>query len=1452
MKYSIFGLFFLCIISSLSAQPICEVKEFSANDGLAQSIVTGIRQDRKGFLWLSTWNGINKFDGYTFKNYKPSSQKEFAERNNRITFMAETLDGNIWCQTYDSKAYIFDCQKEIFVDVLQETEKEIQKNILVRHIYTFDDGVAWVVCEDGYCFRVNELHHDEKDSLTLYNTFNGGLKGNHILNIFQDSDKDEWILTDKGVTIIGDKKINNDFPFKLLHEHQGKIYLLSTSEKLAVYLPDKESVRFMEIPFPVNALYSLTSLRNNLLALATDNGVILYDPTADTFRQIDVKTKTQPSNIVLSIYEDKVGDCWVFTSSLGVMRINLETGEKQHLFTPEDEVVDYGRDSRNLIFEDNQGTLWVLPSKGNLGYFDREVKQLKTFYTESNNPLSSFTPLVRYSHEDQQGNQWIVGARGIKKMTFYPSIFNIKQMDDKGTEVRAFLLDQSKQLWVSSKSGCIRIYHPDGSLKGNLTPQGIITAKEIKFDANIYCFHQESDGTIWMGTKNNGLYQLRKRGDHSYAVKKFVHDNDDIYSLSSNDVYSIFTDSNGNTWVGCYGGGLNLLKKEGGGVIRFIHNKNELKNFPTEGYLNVRIISEVADSVMLIGTTSGIISFSNRFSQPEEIKFFQHKHNGSANAQFSMVGRDVMDIFTDSKGNTFVLTFTGGINKIVSDNLLNERICYKSYTTKDGLPSDLVLSMMEDDTGQVWVVSENALSKFDVENETFDNYDKTFLRYDFCFTEAIPTLNAQKQLVFGTDVGILEVAPEKLRKSAYVPPLAFTDLKIHGRQLKIPIDDIETLSLSPSQRNITVYFAALDYVRPEEVQYAYRLKGLEEQWNNSDKNRSVSYINLSAGDYQLEVRSTNSDGVWVDNVRTLPITVLPTFWETGWAWLVYTIALILFTFTAVYILFYIYRLRHEVRMEQEMSNIKLRFFTDISHELRTPLTLITTPITEVLENEPLTSSARKHLNLVHKNTERMLRLINQILDFRKIQNNKMKILAEKTELVHFISKVSESFILIAEEKDIDYVFQSSIDEVYLWIDRDKVEKIIFNLLSNAFKYTLPGKSIGVYLDAKNEEVSISVKDEGIGIDSKKLESLFKRFETLGKSNMMQPSSGIGLSLVKELVEMHHGKIRVESELDKGSVFCVTLPLERNVLEKDERIEFILTDSVDEKDLTVHPLLPSVEVERLEPESKGRLLKERETILIVEDNVELKILLESILKDRYNVVIASDGRDGLEKVTKILPNMVISDVMMPVMDGLEMIRQIKANREICHIPIIILSAKSSLDDRIEGIEQGIDDYITKPFSASYLRARVAALLAQRKQLQELFMSKLSDSNLQDTGILEPSKPQIMPYDEQFIKQVMDFMEKQMNNSELIVDDFASELSMSRSLFYRKLKSITGFAPSDFIREIRFKRAAQLIEHSAYNFSQIAYMIGFNDPKYFSKSFKKHTGLTPSEYKEKSSS
>ena len=697
--------------------------------------------------------------------------------------------------------------------------------------------------------------------------------------------------------------------------------------------------------------------------------------------------------------------------------------------------------------------------------------------------------------------------------------------------------------------------------------------------------------------------------------------------------------------------------------------------------------------------------------------------------------------------------------------------------------------------------------------------------------------------------------------------------------LKVDLDDTQELVLSHDENIFSVQYAALDYTNPQNIQYAYILDGFEKQWTFADRQRSVTYTNLPKGDYIFRVRSTNSDGVWVDNERILNITILPSFWETPLAYVLYVCFVLLIIFVAVYILFTIYRLKHEVSVEQQISDIKLRFFTNISHELRTPLTLIAGPVEQVLKNDKLPADAREQLVVVERNTNRMLRLVNQILDFRKIQNKKMKMQVQQLNVVAFVRKIMDNFESVAEEHNIDFLFQTEKEALNLWVDADKFEKIVFNLLSNAFKYTPNGKMITVFIREDEGTVSVGVQDQGIGIAENKRKSLFVRFENLVDKNIFnQASSGIGLSLVKELVEMHKATISVDSRLGEGS--CFKVDFLKGKEHYNSSVEFILEDSaaplsmeriVDIANSSLQTEAAIVDAPDLKVSAAKEEAEEsssKELMLLVEDNQELRSFLRSIFASTYRVVEASDGMEGWSKALKYLPDIIISDVMMPEKDGIEMTRELRADMTTSHIPIILLTAKTTIESKLEGLEYGADDYITKPFSATYLQARVENLLMQRKKLQNFYRDSLTHVTVSETPVAqgetlaghasaepvssaaeEPAMPEMSPNDRKFMDKLVDLMEQNMDNGELVVDDLVRELAVSRSVFFKKLKTLTGLAPIEFIKEMRIKRAAQLIETGEFNMTQISYMVGINDPRYFSKCFKAQVGMTPTEYREK---
>ena len=1060
------------------------------------------------------------------------------------------------------------------------------------------------------------------------------------------------------------------------------------------------------------------------------------------------------------------------------------------------------------------------------------------------------------------------------------------EYESLSNEVRSVCEDKQGNLWVGLKDGMIRLYDSNRKFIGHLTGNGTISMTGTPMEGTAYFIMQDSKGIIWIATKGNGLVRAEQISptSMSYKLTRYQHDSNDMYSLSDNNVYCVYEDHHGRIWAATFAGGINYISQGEHGETVFINHRNNLKGYPIDVCYKARFITSDNNGRLWVGTTTGAVAFDENFKKPEDIQF--HHFSRVPNDTKSLSNNDVHWIIATQQKELYLATFGGGLNKLISisENGHGE---FKSYSVLDGLSSDVLLSIREDHKQNLWISTENGICKFVPSGERFENYDERSISFRVRFSEAASTLTSGGDMLFGTSNGLFMFTPDSIRKSSYVPPVVFSKLMVANEDvipgersiLKVDLDDTQELVLSHDENIFSVQYAALDYTNPQNIQYAYILDGFEKQWTFADRQRSVTYTNLPKGDYIFRVRSTNSDGVWVDNERILNITILPSFWETPLAYVLYICFVLLIIFVAVYILFTIYRLKHEVSVEQQISDIKLRFFTNISHELRTPLTLIAGPVEQVLKNDKLPADAREQLVVVERNTNRMLRLVNQILDFRKIQNKKMKMQVQQLNVVAFVRKIMDNFESVAEEHNIDFLFQTEKEALNLWVDADKFEKIVFNLLSNAFKYTPNGKMITVFIREDEGTVSVGVQDQGIGIAENKRKSLFVRFENLVDKNIFnQASSGIGLSLVKELVEMHKATISVDSRLGEGS--CFKVDFLKGKEHYNSSVEFILEDSV--APLSMERIVdiansslqteaaiadaPDLEVSAAKEEAEESSSKE--LMLLVEDNQELRSFLRSIFASTYRVVEASDGMEGWSKALKYLPDIIISDVMMPEKDGIEMTRELRADMTTSHIPIILLTAKTTIESKLEGLEYGADDYITKPFSATYLQARVENLLMQRKKLQNFYRDSLTHVTVSETPVAqgetltghastapessaaeEPAMPEMSPNDRKFMDKLVDLMEQNMDNGELVVDDLVRELAVSRSVFFKKLKTLTGLAPIEFIKEMRIKRAAQLIETGEFNMTQISYMVGINDPRYFSKCFKAQVGMTPTEYREK---
>lgn len=1425
--YIVFLLLTVWCIAPASAQSLLSMEDYS--NRLSEHMVTDIQQDERGFLYFSTWNGMHRFDGYTFKNYKTYPGEECVMVSNRLLMIRINRSGKIWCLDYDRNAYLFDPETERF------SELKMQEPVgLIGNIICAADSTSYLIAEDRILI-IDERRLDLKRGIGVTEIPFGDSKlgsGRRIVDVVCPEGSSSWIVTDQSLISVEScitlpEEVG---PIVKAATGSGNLYLITANDRIGTFIPARKAFVWESLPIDTRAIHHLKIIDREELAICTDRGLLLYAPHRHHFTHLDPKQSGCGSSLVTDVYTDSHHNLWIYTDRTGVVRHDPATGEMQWLKTATEDIPSASVSTTILCFEDRQGTMWVVPRGGGLGWFDRTQKCLRTYQTDPQRPETKFTPTLSLHFIDRQGNLWYSGTSGLFRLSF--SAVNITHQNlDKHFEARAMMSDLKGRLWVATKLGLIRIYNPDKTLRGYLGQDGRIHTTPTRFPGNIYCFLEDRNGTIWMGTRLHGLVRMEPIGEDRFRITRYRYDPSDPYSLSDNSIYDLFEDSHGRIWACTYGGGINCILSAEDQRLCFLHHGNELKNWSLEHCFNTRKIIE-RQGVLLVGTTHGLVTFDVDFDDPKEIRFYLNclQPNDSS----CLLSNDIHSIFTDSRGECYVLSFTGGISRILSEELLSEQIRFRNYTIKDGLSSELAHSMIEDRDGKLWIVYENAIDRFNPELETFENFSDPSLSY----TEAYPTFHAG-ELVVGTPNGVAYIPTGSLHKSDFVPPIAFSALALQSTGEVLPIDHLDRIKLKPDERDIQIHFAALDFEDSRSLRYAYCMAGLDEEWHRVEGQNSVTYTNLPHGEYRFEIRSTNSDGVWVENLRTLHIRVLPTFWETPLAFVLLFLAVLALIFGIIQVRLHIFQLRSRIDIEQHMTDIKLRFFTDVSHELRTPLTLIASPVEEVLQQESLTDQGRRHLQIVSQNTQRMLRLVNQILDFRKIENGKMKVLAEQGELFPFVERIAENFNHIAQRQRNDFSCRLPNADSTGWFDRDKVEKICFNLLSNAFKYTPEGRSVLFEVRIENQTLIIIVSDEGIGMDSKAQAKLFRRFENiLGSTNF--PSSGIGLSLVKELIDLMGGRIEVESTPGVGSCFTVMLPISRSHYETLANAEVLVRDTT-----PTTPLGSSHE-----PETAHTTTSDRPKLLIVEDNEDLSNLLRDILSSEYRIIVATNGVEGLRHAGSEHPDLILTDIMMPEMDGLEMVRRIKEDRALCHLPIVALSAKSSIDDRIEGLEQGIDDYITKPFVASYLKVRIRRLLERYRQLRERFLESLTEDkpmvHLPESS--EEHEPHIVTSDERLIRQLVELIERHMDHSEMTVEDFARELNMAHSTFYNKVKSLLGITPVEFIREIRLKRGHQLLQSGTYDVSTVSYMVGFSDPRYFSKCFKKRFGISPSQVKE----
>lgn len=1037
LKYIWCTLFLLLHWGFVKAQPICVARQYTVRDGLIQSNPAQILQSHNGFIWVSTWNGVSRFDGRDFETFQFDSLL-----NQHMQRLENTADGNLWMIAYDRHSlYLYDIRENKLINVLKQYEQHFNTPLQIENLYPLSKGITWVTLNNGGCFRISDKECTVSSGIQ-YITAIDDVELGKVSRVFEDKQGEEWVFSDKGVSIFGKRTISS-YPFSMFETMDNLVFLASQNGRLAYY--DVNTMQFNIVPFQekIQHINGIKVLKDNQLAVLSDKGLYLCRFPELAMEKYDFSLPGRDDAAVRKVYQDSKGFLWIFTGLPGIIRLDPETGVKQYLNTPSGYMAS-SPENELFIYEDPNGVVWTIPYKGIFSYYDEKSRELKVYFTPGRNHIP-YSPIIKTTYVDKQNNLWIKSQRSFIKMFFPPSPYTYRELDNY-FDTKSFLFDSDEHLWIATKKGIIRIMDSQKNLLGYLSPDGELAQTETVFaEGGIYVMLKDQAQTIWLGSKENGLFRLVPRNrPYHYEVYHYMNNPSDPYSISDNKISCIDEDHNGRIWIGTYGGGLNLVEEKEDGAIRFIHAENKLSGFPINRTNSIRCMVEGPGHTMLVGTIEGLITFSSDFSDYENIRFYLNLPRPQATD--GLCSADVMSVLRTTDETIYCYCYGGGLCKLVSSNLLSDELRFRSFGKET---SPLARALIEDKNHNIWIGSETDITLFDVHDQTFESFGETFFNRSFNYSECLPVTDRQGDILMGTEGGMLVFSPDSIVKQTYEAPIVVTGIKYSEDNLSHVLSDADYLEIPTRRRNFTISFAALDYTNSLDIEYAYKLD--DNQWYYIGKKNSVSFVSLPAGKYQFQIKATNGDGIWMNTVKTVTLQVLPTFWETGWAKAFYLVVVLVISLAIGYIFFYIYYLKHKVNMEQRLAEIKVRSFIDISHELRTPLTLISGPVSEVLSQEPLTSRTRHHLQLVQKNINRMLLLINQVLDFRKIQNKKMGLTIEYRDIIIMLHNIMDNFRLLATEKNINFSLQTTLPSVFLWIDSDKFEKIIFNLLSNAFK-----------------------------------------------------------------------------------------------------------------------------------------------------------------------------------------------------------------------------------------------------------------------------------------------------------------------------------------------------------------------------------------------------------------
>ncbi len=1355
---------------------------------------------------MSTLNGLSRYDGTSFVTYRPEDGDKLSIADHRIKDIDEDKNGFLWIATTPELFSCYDLKKGNFVDYTGCGEWK--QNYAKKKIMS--NGDVWLWHETNGCRKV--VYRDGRFYSSIFRVEKGNLPANGVNFVFEGNKEEIWIGTNKGLVRVNGKEmhiVDKQQNFYNATIYDGQTYFVTTNNRI-YQRTQTGSIRL------VASLPSLPGLRltasfqlQHDWVLFTSDGVYLYNMLT---QQLSKSDWLNMKNGLVT--EDNRGNLWIYNRTGNIWYVNAQTRAIKMFNLLSADKIGYIDMERYHIVQDSRDIIWISTYGNGLFAYDPAVDELEHFTSNINGFSHISSNFLQYIIEDRSGGIWVSSEfSGISHLQvinkgsyrIYPED---QTLSDRSNTVRMITQMNNGDLWMATRMGGLYVY--DANLQ--------FTGKKSFFPSNIYAVNEDGKGTIWMGSRGGGL----RIGDRWYQSSV-----SDPASLSSNHIFCLYLDAKKRMWVGTFGGGLDLAIEDKGSY-RFRHFLN--KSYSQK---QIRALQEDNNGMMWVGTSNGVYIF-----QPDSLIHHPDNYLECNYDNGLLRNNEIKCMLRDSKGRMWIGTSGSGFSVCTPGKDYRD-LTFEHFDVKDGLVNGMVQSIAEDKNGKFWISTEYGISSFSLDKRLFENYFFSTYTLGNVYSENSVCALDNGKLLFGTNHGLMVINPDRVVKSEKVFPVAFTGLSINGASVRPgdvdspltrAITYTDRIELNYLQNSFAVDFATFDYANLGIVKYSYKLANYDKEWSVPSSLNFAGYKNLPPGDYTLRVKSCNSAGVWSDDEAILDIVISPPYWKTGWAFLLYGILFIVVFYFTFNIIRNFNRLRNRIQIERQLTEYKLVFFTNISHEFRTPLTLIQGALEKLYREESVPKAMQHPLKTMEKSTQRMLRLINQLLEFRKMQNNKLTLSLEETDVIAFLYEVFRSFEDAAESKQMEFNFQPSVTSYNMYIDKGNLDKVTYNLLSNAFKYTPSGGKItfSVVVDETKQVLRIEVADTGVGIPKEKRAELFNRFM---QSSFSGNSVGIGLHLTHELVNVHKGNISYAENENNGSIFTVTLPLEKNVYHEADFLianNILLTEEQQNKEKWTDSITKGAQ--SLVP------LNQRK-VLIIEDDNDIRDFLKEEVGKYFEVVAEADGTSGFERAQSYDADLIICDVLMPGMTGYEVTRKLKNEFSTSHIPIILLTAMGLPENHLEGIESGADAYITKPFSSALLLARIFKLIEQREKLREKFSN--------EPGIVLPAIC-TTNRDKEFVDQLHIVLEKNLSNAEFSVDEFASLMKLGRTVFYKKVRGLTGYSPNEYLRIIRMKKAAELLLDNALTVAEVSYKVGINDPFYFSKCFKAQFGMAPSVY------